>query len=344
VGDFFGAYELLAFGNQSAEDRWMAAVNDASAERVETVRAFNRFYTRRIGVLHESLHDSSFTLTESRLLWELAQRPGATATELARSLELDPGYLSRLLGGFKQRRLIKATRSKDDGRQMHLSLTAAGRRAFAPLDTRSQQQVGTLLGTLAEPQQQQLLQAFAQIGRLLDTPEARAARAPYLLRSQRPGDIGWVVARHGALYAQEYRWDMRCESLVARIAADFVDRFDAAREACWIAERDGVNVGCVFLVQSRDDETGKPLPGVAQLRLLLVEPSARGLGIGARLVAECTRFARQAGYRSIRLWTNAVLNAARHLYRNEGYVPTASERHHSFGHDLVGETWELPLR
>jgi len=322
----------------------MAAISDPNAERVETVRAFNRFYTRRIGVLHENLLDSSFTLTESRLLWELAHGTSATATELARSLDLDAGYLSRLLAGFKQRGLIKATRSKDDGRQMHLSLTAAGRRAFAPLDTRSQQQVGALLGSLAEPQQQQLLQAFAQIGRLLDTPDERAARAPYLLRAQRPGDIGWVVARHGALYAQEYRWDMRFESLVARIAADFVDRFDATREACWIAERDGINVGCVFLVQSRDDSTGEPLPGVAQLRLLLVEPSARGLGIGARLVAECSRFARQAGYRSIRLWTNDVLSAARHLYRKEGYVLTASERHHSFGHDLVGQTWELALQ
>ena len=226
---------------------------------------------------------------------------------------------------------------------MHLSLSAAGRRAFAPLDTRSQQQVGALLGTLAEPQQQQLLQAFAQIGRLLDTGDERAAQAPYLLRPHRAGDIGWVVSRHGALYTQEYHWDMRFESLVARIAADFIDRFDAAHEACWIAERDGVNVGCVFLVQSRDDRTGKPVPGVAQLRLLLVEPSARGLGLGTRLVAECTRFAQQAGYRSIRLWTNSLLTAARHLYQQEGYRLTASEQHHSFGHDLVGETWELAL-
>ena len=322
----------------------MAVPSDANAERVETVRAFNRFYTRRIGVLHESLLDTQFTLTESRLLWEFAHRTSTTATELARSLELDAGYLSRLLGSFKHRGLIKATRSKDDGRQMHLSLTAAGRRAFAPLDTRSQQQVSALLRTLAEPQQQQLLQAFAQIGRLLDSSDERAARAPYLLRPHRAGDIGWTVSRHGALYAQEYRWDMRFESLVARIAADFIDRFDAAHEACWIAERDGVNVGCVFLVQSREEETHKPIPGVAQLRLLLVEPSARGLGIGARLVAECSRFARQAGYCSIRLWTNSVLTAARHLYQKEGYRLTESEAHHSFGHDLVGETWELALQ
>ena len=313
------------------------------ADRVESIREFNRFYTRRIGVLHEGLLDSAFTLTESRLLWEFAHRDNATATELARSLELDPGYLSRLLTSFKQRGFIKATRSKDDARQMHLSLTAAGRRAFAPLNTRSQQQVGKLLSRLAEPQQQQLLQAFGQIGRLLDASPERAAKTPYLLRPHRPGDIGWVVSRHGALYAQEYHWDMHFESLVAHIAADFNDHFDAPRDACWIAERDGVNVGCVFLVQSRDETTREPIAGVAQLRLLLVEPSARGLGIGRRLVAECTRFAQQAGYRSIKLWTNSVLGAARHLYQEEGYRRTASEPHHSFGHQLIGETWELAL-
>jgi DNA-binding MarR family transcriptional regulator/GNAT superfamily N-acetyltransferase len=318
--------------------------DSAIAERVEMVRAFNRFYTRRIGVLHENLLDTRFTLTESRLLWEFAHHDRLTATELARSLELDLGYLSRLLASFRQRGLIKAIRSKDDGRQIDLSLTAAGRRAFAPLNSRSQQQVSELLTSLPEPQQQALLQAFGQIGRLLDASPERAAKAPYRLRAPRPGDIGWVIERHGALYAQEYGWDMHFESLVARIAADFVDRFDAEREACWIAERDAVNVGCVFLVQSRDDATQKPLEGIAQLRLLLVEPSARGLGIGARLVAECTRFARQAGYRSIQLWTNSVLGAARHLYEKEDYRLIASEPHHSFGHDLVGQTWELTLR
>ncbi len=316
---------------------------DPTSERVETVREFNRFYTRRIGVLHEGLLDSGFTLTESRLLWELAHKDNTTATELARNLELDAGYLSRLLRSFKERGLVKATRSKDDARSTHLSLTAAGRRAFAPLNTRSQEQVTQLLARLAEPQQQQLLQAFGQIGRLLDDSPERAAKAPYLLRAHRPGDIGWVVARHGALYAQEYHWDMHFESLVARIAADFIDRFDTQREACWIAERDGVNLGCVFLVQARDETTHEPLPGVAQLRMLLVEPAARGLGLGGRLVAECTRFAQQAGYRSIRLWTNSLLGAARHIYQREGYQLIASEAHHSFGHDLVGETWEMPL-
>jgi DNA-binding MarR family transcriptional regulator/predicted N-acetyltransferase YhbS len=315
--------------------------------RVEAVRSFNRFYTRRIGVLHEGLLHTPFTLTESRLLWELAHAPdgrGLTASELASRLELDAGYLSRLLRGFKERGLVKATRSKDDGRQQMLTLTAAGRRAFAPLDTRSQQDVAALLAPLDDGRQQQLLHALGTVERLLDGDAAGAARAPYLLRPHRPGDIGWIVARHGALYAQEYRWDMHFEALVARIAADFIDRHDPQREACWMAERDGVNVGCVCLVQARDERTEAPLPGVAQLRLLLVEPSARGLGLGRRLVAECTRFARQAGYERIRLWTNSVLTAARAIYEKEGYVLTASEAHHSFGHDLVGQTWELVLR
>ena len=315
-------------------------------DRVETVRRFNRFYTRRIGVLHEGLLHSAFTLTESRLLWELTHLPdgqGLTATELASMLELDTGYLSRLLRGFKERGLIKATRSREDGRQLLLTITAAGRRAFAPLDTRSQQEVGGLLTRLNETQQHQLLQALGTVERLLDDSPQAAARTPYLLRPHRPGDIGWLVSRHGALYAQEYQWDMHFEALVARIAADFIDHFDPRGEACWIAERDGANVGCVCLVQARDETTQAPLPGLAQLRLLLVEPSARGLGLGKRLVAECSRFARHAGYRRIRLWTNSVLLAARAIYQQEGYLLVASEAHHSFGHDLVGETWELAL-
>jgi len=320
---------------------------DVQPDRIETVRRFNRFYTRRIGVLHEGLAHSPFNLTESRLLWELAHAPpgqGLTASELAGRLDLDAGYLSRLLRGFKERGFLKATRSKDDGRQQMLTLTAAGRRAFAPLNTRSQQDVAALLGALDDGRQQQLLHALGTVERLLDDGHSNSTRTPYLLRAHRPGDLGWLVSRHGTLYAEEYGWDMQFEALVARIAADFIDRFDAQREACWIAERDGVNVGCVCLVQARDEKTEAPLPGIAQLRLLLVEPSARGLGLGRRLVAECTRFARQAGYRRIRLWTNSVLTAARAIYEKEGYVLTASEPHHSFGHDLVGETWELDLR
>jgi len=310
-------------------------------ERIETIREFNRFYTRRIGVLHEGLLNTRFTLTESRLLWELAHRDDLTATQLARELELDPGYLSRLLRSFKERGLIKSKRSADDARNQHLNLSAAGRRAFAPLDERSRADVGALLAHLAETQQQQLLEAMARIEQLLGEPNAR--KPPYLLRPHRAGDIGWVVSRHGALYAREYAWTTQFEALVARIAADFIDRFEPQREACWIAERDSTNVGSVFLVQARDETSHEPIDGTAQLRLLLVEPSARGLGIGERLVTECEHFARQAGYRKIMLWTNANLSAARNIYRKAGYQMVHSEAHHSFGHDLVGETWELAL-
>ena len=316
---------------------------DPISRRIDAVRTFNRFYTRRIGVLSEGLLHSEFTLTESRLLWDLAHVETVTASELACRLDLDPGYLSRLLRGFSRRGLIKRSRSKDDGREVLLGLTAAGRRAFAPLDARSQEEVGAMLAAIPEGQQRELLQAISTIERLLDDSTGRSARLPYLLRAHQPGDIGWVVSRHGALYAQEYQWDLTFEALVARIAADFIDRLEPSREACWIAERDGVNVGCVFLVQWRDEATQQPVEGVAQLRLLLVEPAARGLGIGERLVRECSRFARQAGYRSIRLWTNSVLTAARGIYQKVGYQLVTSERHHSFGHDLVGEIWELPL-
>ena len=317
-------------------------MTESDTARIEAVRRFNRFYTRRIGVLQEGLSATKFTLTESRLLWELAHRDQLTATTLARELDLDAGYLSRLLRRFKDRGLIRTTRADADARHQHLTLTAAGRRAFAPLNARSQEEVGALLAPLADAQQQQLLSSMAGIEQMLG--DATAARArPVLLRAHRPGDMGWVIARHGALYADEYHWDGTFEALVARIAADFIDRFDAKREACWIAERDGVNVGSVFLVQSRDETTQAPLDGVAQLRMLLVEPSARGLGLGERLADECLRFARRVGYRKIMLWTNSILLAARGIYAKQGYRLVKSESHHSFGHDLVGEIWELDL-
>jgi DNA-binding MarR family transcriptional regulator/GNAT superfamily N-acetyltransferase len=309
--------------------------------RTAAVRRFNRFYTRRIGVLHEGLADSRFSLAESRLLWEFAHRDASTAAELARDLDLDPGYLSRLLQRLKAGKLIRAERSSEDARHLHLSLTAAGKRAFAPLDRHSEAQVAGLLAPLDDSKQRSLLAAMATIESLLG--ESRPAPAAWLLRPPQPGDIGWVVARHGALYAQEYGWDMRFEALVARIAADFVDRFEPRREACWIAERDGASVGSVFLVQARDESSGAAIAKTAQLRMLLVEPSARGLGIGARLVAECERFARAQGYRRIVLWTNSILVAARAIYAKAGYELTKSEPHQSFGHKLVGETWERRL-
>ncbi len=258
---------------------------------VAALRAFNRFYTRRIGVLDERLYGTPFTLPQTRVLWELAHHDGITASELARLLDLDAGYLSRLLATLKSKRLVRAQRSPADARQSVLTLTAAGRRAFAPMDC-----------AFAVPGQRPARCRWtSRTGAACCRPPApsshcsaapRSDRAPYLLRAPQPGDIGWVVARHGAIYAHEYGWDLTFEGLVASIAGRFVERFDAKREACWIAERDGQNVGCVFLVQARDDKTDEPDRGVAQLRLLLVEPSARGLGIGARLVAECERFAR----------------------------------------------------
>ncbi len=317
------------------------AEHPVQTEQVVALRAFNRFYTRRIGVLDERLYGTPFTLPQTRVLWELAHHEGITATELARLLDLDAGYLSRLLAALKARKLVRAQRSPADARQSMLSLTAAGRRAFEPMNAHSQAQTAALLSRLDEPTRRRLLQATGTIESLLGAP--RTDRPPYLLRAPRPGDMGWVVARHGAIYAQEYGWDITFEGLVARIVGHYVEHFDGKREACWIAERDGQNVGCVFLVQARDDKTDKPERGVAQLRLLIVDSAARGLGIGARLVADCERFARDAGYERIKLWTQSSLTAARAIYAKAGYRLAGSEPHHSFGVDLVGEMWEMAL-
>jgi DNA-binding MarR family transcriptional regulator/GNAT superfamily N-acetyltransferase len=306
---------------------------NAADPRVDAVRRFNRLYTRRIGALRAGLLDSPFSLAEARLLYELAHRECPAAADLARDLGLDAGYLSRLLRGLERRRLISRERSKSDARQSLLSLTAAGRRTFATLDARSSAEVRALLGKLSDAGQRRLVGAMRDVERLLGA--APEPKAPYLLRPHRPGDMGWVVHRHGALYAQEYGWDERFEALVATIVAKFIDDFDPQRERCWIAERDGEIVGAVFLV--------KKAPTVAQLRMLYVEPGARGLGIGKRLVDECERFARDKGYRKLVLWTNSVLHAARHIYETAGYRLVAEEPHHSFGHRLVGQNWELKL-
>ena len=301
--------------------------------RVDAVRRFNRLYTRRIGALRPGLLDSPFSLAEARLLYELAHRERPAAAELARDLGLDAGYLSRLLRGLERRRLIGRERSKSDARQSLLSLTAAGRRTFATLDTRSSAEVRAMLGKLSDAGQRRLVEAMRDVERLLGA--APEPKVPYLLRPHRPGDMGWVVHRHAALYAQEYGWDERFEALVAKIVAKFIDGFDPKRERCWIAERDGAIVGSAFLV--------KKSPTIAQLRMLYVEPDARGLGIGKRLVDECERFARDKGYKKIVLWTNSILHAARHIYEAAGYRLVAEEPHHSFGHRLVGQTWELKL-
>ena len=307
--------------------------NTQAQQRISTVRRFNRFYTKQIGLLGESYLETPFSLTEARVLYELAHRERPSATELARELGLDAGYLSRILRGFERRRLLSRTRSKADGRQSHLSLTGRGRAAFAPLDARSRQDIAGMLARLGPGEQRRLIESMRTIESLLAvTPESKA---PYVLRPHQPGDMGWIVHRHGALYAQEYGFDERFEALVASVVAKFVSHYDQRRERCWIAEKDGEIVGSVFLVRRSRS--------VAQLRLLLVEPKARGLGIGERLVAECIRFARQAGYRKIMLWTNSVLRVARHVYQAAGFRQVHREKHQSFGRALVGETWELAL-
>ncbi len=302
-------------------------------QRVEAVRRFSRFYTRQIGVLHEGLLSSPFSLTEVRVLYELAHRDGLTASGLGKELGLDAGYLSRILSNFEKRGFLERKASESDGRQNLLRLTAPGREAFAPLDARSRDEIGAMLRRLSPGEQRRLAEAMRSIEALLGARPDR--KVPYLLRPHQPGDMGWVIHRHGVLYASEYGWDERFEALVASIAASFIGNFDPKHERCWIAERDGEVVGSVFLL--RKSKT------VAKLRLLLVEPEARGLGIGARLVGECIRFSRQSGYRKIMLWTNSILLAARHLYEEAGFRLTHEEPHRSFGHDLIGETWELRL-
>ena len=301
--------------------------------RVGAVRGFNRFYTRKIGVLREGAYKSPFSLTQVRVLYELAHRDRPTATELGRDLGLDAGYLSRILRGFEKRGLLAKTRSSSDGRRSHLGLTAQGKKAFAPLEARSHDEVAALLADLSGSEQSRLVAAMQTIEQLLSERGARPSS--YVIRAPQPGDLGWVVHRHGALYAREYGYDAEFEGLVAEIVARFVRRYDARRERCWIAERDGEPVGCVFLVKKSGT--------VAQLRLLLVEPAARGTGLGTRLVAECVRFARHAGYRKLVLWTQSELGAARRVYEAAGFRVTRTERHRSFGKALVAEIWELVL-
>lgn len=302
-------------------------------ERIDAIRSFNRFYTRRIGVLHEGLLDSPWSLAEVRVLYEIAHRPRVTARELGQDLALDAGYLSRMLKGFERRGFVRREASRDDGRERLLSLTGAGRRAFAPLETRSRRQVAAMLDPLSEPDRTRLVGAMDAIARILE-PGA-AGSSPFVLRSHRPGDMGWVVQAHGEIYHREYGWDERFEALVARIAGEFVDKLDPDKERCWIAERDGQRVGSVFVV--------KKSATVAKLRLLIVDPRARGLGLGASLVAECLRFARSCGYRRMTLWTQQNLKAARRIYEAAGFQIVASEKHATFGVPLVGETWEIAL-
>jgi len=302
-------------------------------QHIEAVRRFNRFYTRQIGILDEGLLQSPFTLTEARIIYELAHHAQTTAAELGAELKLDAGYLSRILRDFEKRDLLIKQSSPTDGRQFNLSLSPAGESAFAILNSRSRQQIESLLAQHTPADQVRLVEAMHTIQSLLGSPPER--RVPYILRPHQPGDMGWVVARHGVLYNREYGWNEEFEGLVAGIVAGFIQNYDSRRERCWIAERNGENVGSVFVVKQSDE--------VAKLRMLLVEPSARGLGIGVRLVDECLRFARQVGYRRMTLWTNSILTAARNIYIKAGFQLVASEPYHSFGHDLVSETWERDL-
>ena len=298
--------------------------------RVDAIRRFNRFYTRRIGVLETRYLGSPFPLPQARVLYELGQRGEATASELGAELDLDLGYLSRLVQSLRRQGLLQGEPSKEDARRVRLSLSAKGRKVYLQLDARSRQEVAGMLDQLPAPQQQRLVGALQAVEAVLERKDK-----PVALREHRPGDIGWVVHAHGRFYAEEYGWDERFEALVAEIAAAFVQNFDCKRERCWIAEMGGEPVGSVFVV--KDTKT------TAKLRLLIVDPKARGRGLGKRLVEECIRFAREKGYRRLALWTQSNLAAARGIYRAAGFRKVKEEKHASFGVKLTGEYWELEL-
>jgi DNA-binding MarR family transcriptional regulator/GNAT superfamily N-acetyltransferase len=301
--------------------------------QIATVRGFSRFYTSKLGIIEPKLLDSPFTLQEARIIYEIAQHAECTATDLVRSLGLDAGFLSRTLQGLQRRQIVARKPSKADRRANELVLTAKGRAAFAELDGKSRSEVAALLSGLDDTERARVVGAMTAIEETLQ-PAAQKTAA-FLLRSHRPGDIGWVVSRHGAIYAQEYGWDTSFEALVAEIGGQFLRDFDAKREHCWIAEVSGEPVGSIFLVKGTDE--------VAKLRLLLVEKKARGLGVGRALVEQCIRFARDSGYSSITLWTQSILVAARGIYARAGFELVKEEKHHSFGVDLVGETWDMKL-
>jgi DNA-binding MarR family transcriptional regulator/GNAT superfamily N-acetyltransferase len=306
-------------------------------KRIAAVRRFNRYYTRQIGVLRKTFLDSPYSLGEARVLYEIASRRTPTASDIARSLDLDRGYLSRVLRNFEKRGLIRRQTSSKDARQSHLALTARGQKSFIPLDARSQRDTAAMLGKLAPADQARLIAAMATIETLLEgqVQGEPAKERTYTLRPPRPGDFGWIVKRNAELYAQDYGWLEPFEGVCAQIVADFVNKYDESRERGWIAEMDGENVGAVMLADDGD--------GVARLRLLFVEPRARGLGIGARLTDEAVRFARRAGYRKITLWTHSVLTAARHIYQSAGFKLMRSEEHQSWGQPVVSEHWDLEL-
>jgi DNA-binding MarR family transcriptional regulator/GNAT superfamily N-acetyltransferase len=304
-----------------------------AGQRIAAVRRFNRFYTRQIGVLRKTYLDSPYSLGEMRVLYELAHGDGATASDIGRALDLDAGYLSRVLRNFEKRGLITRKASPKDARQSHLALTARGRRTFAPIERRSQRDVSDMLGKLETAEQARLVAAMNEIETLVGGEQEPAPAI--VLRGPRHGDFGWIVTRHAELYGQEYGWTEPFEGLCAQIVADFANKNDRKRERCWIAELNGENVGSIMLVKDTDS--------VARIRLLLVDPKARGFGLGQRLTDECIRFARAAGYKKITLWTHKVLTAARHIYRKAGFKLMRSEKHKSWGKPVVSEHWDLEL-
>jgi DNA-binding MarR family transcriptional regulator/ribosomal protein S18 acetylase RimI-like enzyme len=303
-----------------------------SDHQIAAVRAFNRFYTRKLGVLDQQFIKSPYSLSEARVLYELAHREDLAAKEIGIELGLDPGYLSRIIQNFDETGLITRKALPSDRRQYRLSLTAKGRQAFAKLDRSSHDDIAAMIAAVPRSDAERLTAAMATIERLLG---AGGSSPPAILRDPGPGDMGWVVQSHGSFYAREYGFDASFEGLVAEIAGKFLTSFDASRERCWIADLDGTPVGSVFLVRHSDD--------VAKLRLLLIDPAARGQGLGQRLVAECIGFAKARGYRKITLWTQSILVAARKIYQDAGFVRIATEPHRSFGQSLVGETWEREL-
>jgi DNA-binding MarR family transcriptional regulator/GNAT superfamily N-acetyltransferase len=305
-------------------------------DRVAAVRSFNRFFTRQIGVLREGLLHSEFTLTEMRVLYELAHHGDQPSAALCRDLGLDRGYLSRILAKFESAGLVSKVPSATDGRSKLLHLTDHGRAVYEPLDRRSREEVGDMLSRFGDADQLRMLDAMRTIRELLDAESGLKYAQPFVLRAHRPGDMAWITRRHGELYATQQGWDRSFETLVGQICADFERDFDPALEHCWIAEMNGQPVGSIALARSGEE-------GVAKLRLLLVEEQARGYGLGSRLVDECHRFARAAGYRKMRLWTTDQQKEARHIYQSKGYVLVAEEPVHAFGKDMVNETWELDL-
>lgn len=301
---------------------------------VSKIREFNRFYTRKIGVLREELLHSKFSLTESRIIYELANNGTKTASDLCKELGLDPGYLSRILQRFEEKGIINRKNSVEDGRQRIIELTESGLKEFDLLNKRSNEEIEDILNDLSSEGQKQLLSAMNTIERILN--KQFKFSEPFFLRSFESGDMGWVVHRHGVLYKEEYGWNEEFEALVAEIVSDFIKKYDSLYERCWIAEMNGEIVGSVFIVKKSDT--------VAKLRLLLVEPKARGFGLGSRLVEECIKFAKKSGYEKITLWTNSVLVEARHIYKKVGFSLVESEDYHGFGKDLTGETWDLNLK